>query len=369
MFCPKCGNELPDGGKFCAYCGKVVSEELQPPQEKKPSEANQSSKNTFQYSYSVGDNAQQQKSIVMPKKKKIVEIVSIAGLVLIAIIVVGGIVRTMWLKANFPYYSSSGHNTDSYVGTVTSTLPLGNTFGQKDFTFIPIEVSYVTNEVGYSDNGEPYVTITLDITCLFSKWRPKSDDIKFMLNGNYAVNHKYTDKEIKRGETARYTFTHPILSSSTTDVSMQLTVKCVTGTTVNLYFPVDNVSELFNHREPVVGTEGEYDDITGTYIDDYGDGFYLFIGYEDSSKQTAYLEVELVTEMVLVELIDRNGNSISGHNLHFYPQATSPTQIVDLDYNPYDGSITATIYAVTQDCTIRFVPYPNAPYQNPFYVG
>ncbi len=66
---------------------------------------------------------------------------------------------------------------------------------------------------------------------------------------------------------------------------------------------------------PVNGA-GSYDDIAGTYIDEYGSGFYLFIGYEDSSKQTAYLEVELVAEMVTVQLMDRSGNSISGHNLY-----------------------------------------------------
>lgn len=117
-----------------------------------------------------------------------------------------------------------------------------------------------------------------------------------------------------------------------------------------------------------ISVRGEYDDIAGTYIDEYGNGFYMFIGYEDSSKQVAYLDLELVAEMIQVKLLDRSGNSISGHNLYLYPQATSPTQIVDLEYNPYDGSITATISAVTQEDTIRFIPCPDAPYLNPYYV-
>ena len=27
MFCPKCGNELPEGAKFCATCGKQIIKE------------------------------------------------------------------------------------------------------------------------------------------------------------------------------------------------------------------------------------------------------------------------------------------------------------------------------------------------------
>lgn len=87
-----------------------------------------------------------------------------------------------------------------------------------------------------------------------------------------------------------------------------------------------------------------------------------------SNCGVAYLDLELVAEMIQVKLLDRSGNSISGHNLYLYPQATSPTQIVDLEYNPYDGSITATISAVTQEDTIRFIPCPDAPYLNPYYV-
>ena len=113
---------------------------------------------------------------------------------------------------------------------------------------------------------------------------------------------------------------------------------------------------------------GEYDDIAGTYIDEYGSGFYMSIGYEDSSKQVAYLEIGLVAETVLVKLGDRYGDHFSGHNLSFYPEGTDPSQIVELNYNPYDGSITATIFAVTQTGIMRFVPCPDASYLNPFYV-
>ena len=26
MFCPKCGKEIPDGSKFCSYCGEKIEQ-------------------------------------------------------------------------------------------------------------------------------------------------------------------------------------------------------------------------------------------------------------------------------------------------------------------------------------------------------
>ena len=73
-------------------------------------------------------------------------------------------------------------------------------------------------------------------------------------------------------------------------------------------------------------------------------------------------------EDVLIKL-ERNGNSISGND-YYRSYGSAPSQIVDMIYNPEDGSITATIYADTipNGDTIRFVPYPDAPYSNPFYI-
>lgn len=129
---------------------------------------------------------------------------------------------------------------------------------------------------------------------------------------------------------------------------------------------LDSSNGIYN--APSVDATGEYDDIAGTYIDEYGYGFYLFIGYDDSSKQAAYANIALVMEDVLVKL-ERDGNFISGSD--FYRSiGSAPSQIVDMVYNPLDGSITATIYADTipNGDTIRFVAYPNAPYSNPFYI-
>ncbi|MBE6596700.1 MAG: zinc ribbon domain-containing protein [Ruminococcaceae bacterium] len=30
MFCKYCGNEIPDGGKFCPKCGKICNEDVEP---------------------------------------------------------------------------------------------------------------------------------------------------------------------------------------------------------------------------------------------------------------------------------------------------------------------------------------------------
>lgn len=293
MFCPNCGKELPDGVKFCAHCGKAVS--LEPQQTQKQIAAPDiSSGNTSQDSYGIGESVPQQRSALLLKKKsKSLKI--IIGLVsLLLIILVGSFV---WLRTNFP----GAELNDFLASSVTSTLPLGDSFGRDDFSLTPIQVSYVQNEVGYDDYDEPYVTIMLDITCLTGKWRPQSDDITFWLNGDRALSHKYIDTEIKRGETARYTFTHPLFTSSTKDVSMQLTIKCLTGATVNLYFPVEGVSGFFNGDNyqyptneetsttqpsntnnfppPFTPIEGEgYSDHLGEYIDEYGRVLVVSVG-------------------------------------------------------------------------------------------
>ena len=90
MFCPNCGKELPDGAKFCLFCGKVVSEESQKSQEQNPSEVstqNQNSENTSQDSSIAEGKVQQQKSSILQKKKSIVNIG--VAIVLVMAIVVG----------------------------------------------------------------------------------------------------------------------------------------------------------------------------------------------------------------------------------------------------------------------------------------
>lgn len=130
--------------------------------------------------------------------------------------------------------------------------------------------------------------------------------------------------------------------------------------------PIQSVS---NTQSGPASSDGSYDDIAGTYIDENGYGFYMFIGYDDSSKQAAYANIVLVMEDILVKL-ERDGNFISGSD-YYRSLGSTPSQIVEMIYSPGDGSITATIYSDTMPNgdTMRFVPYPDAPYSNPFYVG
>ena len=89
MICPNCGKELPDGAKFCLFCGKVVSEESQKPQEQKSSEVSapsQSSENTSQDSSIAEGKVQQQKSSILQKKKSIV-IIGVAVALVVAVVV------------------------------------------------------------------------------------------------------------------------------------------------------------------------------------------------------------------------------------------------------------------------------------------
>lgn len=321
MFCSKCGKDLPDGAKFCPVCGNVVSVPDSRPTTFKSNNAAES-KSIPEISQIINTEKNSQRSILRPRNI----------IILIAVVCLISIAGVFAIRA-----SNERALKDVAVDTLFYVFKYEITSHYDPLMPKPLhengyEITYDKSDFKLEASGEPN---------------------SFVITGNFIVIDLISDGNPK--------YTVSIKSGVTSDFMRELCT-CRNWT-------VEYEDPKFMVPSTGADTKGEYDDITGTYIDEYRDGFYLFIGYDDSNKQTAYLEVELVTELVTVELTDRNGNSISGHNLHFYPQATSPTQIVDLDYNPYDGSITATIYAVTQDCTIRFVPYPNAPYQNPFYVG
>ena len=89
MFCQNCGKELPDGAKFCAFCGTVISIEPQQTQKQKPSDVStpdQSNDNTAQDSNNDEGKVQQQKSAILQKKKSIV-IIGIAIALVVAVVV------------------------------------------------------------------------------------------------------------------------------------------------------------------------------------------------------------------------------------------------------------------------------------------
>lgn len=119
----------------------------------------------------------------------------------------------------------------------------------------------------------------------------------------------------------------------------------------------------------VADSTGEYDDIAGTYIDENQYGFYMFIGYEDSSKTTAYVSVALAIDDFSVKVQNREGDQIFANDLD-ESIASEPSYAADLDCSQ-PGKILANIYISEYDYneTIAFVPYPDASYPNPYYVG
>ena len=195
------------------------------------------------------------------------------GLALFVVAIIA--IRFIWLVLSFPGADIGEVFEALNIEKTTSTIPMGETFGQDDLAITPIEVTYTSSSVYYNEYGEPYVSLDLDITCLYGTWEPEYLNITFWLDGSAAFNQpRYDQTEIKRGQTHRYTFFHPLITTSTQDVDMRLVFECKTGTTVELYFSVDGVQEFFGG--------GYYDDYYYSY-DSYDDyyGDYSAAGYEN----------------------------------------------------------------------------------------
>lgn len=153
----------------------------------------------------------------------------------------------IWVFVSFPRVSISDVLECMSLSEMTTEVSLGSTFDQDDLAITPVEVTYASNGIYYDNYGEPYVSIALDITCVSGTWQPEYQNITFWLDNSAAWSQPdYNRTEIKRGETARYTFAQPLITSSTQDVDMRLILECKTGATVNLYFTVEGIQDFFD---------------------------------------------------------------------------------------------------------------------------
>lgn len=139
-----------------------------------------------------------------------------------------------------------------------------------------------------------------------------------------------------------------------------------TSTNASTNAPTPSVGNTTNNAPRA----GAYDDIAGTYIDEGGSGIYMFVGYNDSSKTDAYIQVALPIEDITVTIHGREGNTVMANDYN-PAYGSEPSHSVDLYIDSANNQIMAEVYISEYDYyeQILFVPSNNSVYSNPFYVG
>lgn len=261
MYCTHCGKPIDDNTKFCSYCGHGVERPTatgishpsapSSPPDLPNNQANiqttgqkfASPEATAVFNDSYDSSNRTFKRVFKRYLKQIFKwYFVIPFLILLLIVGFYG-----WCTINFP-----GANIDDIIqnmslSSLKTSVSLGSKFSQQDLAITPVEVTYVSNSLYYDAYGKPYVSIDLDIACLSGTWKPEYENIMFWLNNSAAFSQpSYDQTEIKQGQTHRYTFSQPLITSSTQDVDMRLILKCKTEAVVELYFSVDGVQEFFN---------------------------------------------------------------------------------------------------------------------------
>lgn len=378
MFCPNCGKELHNNVKFCAQCGKKI--------DNAPQSLISNSETIF-----FEPSASKRKSFKIKLSMKWIVI----GIMALAIVAYAG--YQVWLSINFPGVDrESLHFRDALMASsVSSILWVGDTFDQEDFAITPLNITYTSNKLYYDKYDEPYVSIILDITCNSGKWKPEYQDVIFRLDGSAAFNQPSFDSvEIKRGETVQYTFVHPLISTTTQDVDMQLSFKCKTGATVELHFLVNDIQEFFgnsNYGYPsgnaasTYQPSSDYSDTeagwilrqyAGAYETFEGYGDYLFIGADESGRARAILYTEDLPEPVSIIIYNEGINEygwgyVNGNDYELLG-GSMPHYDMTLGFYGADPNVlTVNLYDVSTGEEIMFVLYKTdpstVPYPNPYY--
>ena len=341
-YCVHCGREIPVQSAFCIHCGQAqpTKEEssVRPPDEAKntassaetdaqaetdtsdrpfgANEANKADKTTAGEAHSnttaAADSEPSLDSVPpepgrrkpLSSSKMYARVIGIGVLVVIGAVVIGWLI---WTSANFPGAGFGAVLECMSVSNMTTEVPLGGTFDQSDLAITPVKVTYTSNEVYYDEYGEPYASIVLDITCLAWKWQPKYENIMFWLDGSAAFSQPDYDRaEIKRGETVRYTFTQPLITSSTKDVEMRLTLECKTGASVELYFSVNDIQDFFN------GVSA-----SGPDPNDWTNGNQIAGSADSNGEKSAQPESYTITYNPVTH-IQRTALNPRGYNLEIY---------------------------------------------------
>lgn len=193
----------------------------------------------------------------------------IGPLALIGAIMISVLLR---LSISFPGANIGDVLAELTTAQVTAPISQGDTFGQDDLAITPIEVTYTSSSVFYDEYSEPYVSVSLDISCLSGTWAPKYEDVVFWIDGSSAFSQPdFSDVEIERGEDYRYTFTQPLITTSAQDAEMMLKFECLTGAVVELYFTIEDIQNFFSSNENLAGEEYSYDESNdNNFSDNWG---------------------------------------------------------------------------------------------------
>lgn len=114
-------------------------------------------------------------------------------------------------------------------------------------------------------------------------------------------------------------------------------------------------------------SESAFDDIVGTWQDREGYGAYLFIGYGDTSRQSAYAYFMAAEEFEVELFAGEDGESFSGTVMRY---GSEPVYAIEIFRYKYWLEVSIYIPDSEDDITyIRFVPADpdTCPYNNPYY--
>lgn len=119
-----------------------------------------------------------------------------------------------------------------------------------------------------------------------------------------------------------------------------------------------------NTQDPPV-TAGQYDEILGTWQDEDGNGYYLFIGYTDTTMQTAYAYVITANSEFEVKLDRWNGETASGTVMGY---GSEPVYALEVSRNKYWLETFIYYGELSYDEHIKFLPADpdTCPYNNPY---
>lgn len=121
-----------------------------------------------------------------------------------------------------------------------------------------------------------------------------------------------------------------------------------------------------DYTEPAA-TVGQYDGIAGTWQDEDGNGYYLFIGYADATMQTAYAYVITANAEFEVNLKSGNGETASGTVMGY---GSEPVYALDVSRNKYWLETLIYYGELSYEEHIKFLPADpeTCPYNNPYYI-